>query len=846
MRKFWRNPAANRLNDYWNVAWASTVPDGLPPGEFADPAQMDMIDRVHGLYHPERLDESVVTSLEIQLMNAYSTAYEISPALPAARPKRIVVRPTWLPQREEILPRKWSLAAVASVALVAITLAVFFFSFRQTDHPALVPGTPDDATPITVPAPTVAPVTMYRGNNDRTGEMPGPAPAGRPGVLWRIQAKDQVISAVTVANGLAYVGSNDGVIHAIDIATGTESWTFETGPDAGSPFTIIDGDTVYAVGGDGMAHALNAASGTEIWHSDPALLIGNQVTLDGDTLYVGGQDAQYFALNRADGSLRWTATLGGIPQSRATVVLNDTVYFGADDGKAYALDGATGLVTWTFDSGMEVIKSVSTADGLIFLPASNPSTAGAAMIAVSVDTGTEVWRYDNDGAYASSGTPLGTNLLVGMGNGELKSLNIATGAVNWTYDTGNGSEIGAGASIVDGIAYFVSIDYGLYAVDATTGQEVWRVQLDGSMNMSPAIIDGVIYVGTFAGGIYALGDGGTSLTSDATPIATPESAPVTSLSVGQGATPPVAEGPVTLLWQTEGTADRMPWQTGMTIAPDGNIWLSDAVNGQFLIYSPDGKLIEAWGSKGTANGQFNLHGPRGDGFGDVVFSADGSFYVLDPGNSRVQAFDKSRTFLRAWGTYGSGGSQFLDAIGIDLDTNGVIYVLDGQRGDVQKFSPEGTLLETVTLQAEFYGTNSLNSITVVIDGNMLISGNGDGVRPFEQFMKYDPRGNLLQKFRAMDGPAKLLDQVNTITLDVAGNIYVATERVDGRVVVFTAAGDYLTSFKLSEVSDVAIPFSVDVDNQGNIYVADGTTLRLAKFSLNPPLWPLESEATPTT
>lgn len=836
--------ASRRYQEYWDALVTGASQDDLEQQAVAlDSLDIDLMRRIRASRRRSLADPGFIDKLETTVMETFirarATPIPIRQGIESERRRRNVL-PTRLPDLVMVPESRtrWIVAQSAVVLLLILTLALGYFALRDS-RPAAVPATPT----VTVPAaPTVS---TYRGDVSRTGEMPGPAPVGRPGVLWRVEAADRIASAITVANGIAYVGSDDGVVHAIDVSTGVEVWTFETGPEVGSPFTIIDGDTVYAVGGDGMAHALNAGTGAEIWSSDPSLLLSNQATLADDTLFVGGQNAQYFALDKTDGRLIWTATLGGVPQSRGTVFLDDTLYFGADDGKAYALNGETGETRWTFDSGMEIVKSVSAANGMVFLPAGNVDRNDAVIIAVSAETGAEVWRHLSDGQVVSSGTPFGESLLVGFSSGQLKSLNLATGEVNWTYLTGNGQEIGAGSSIVDGIAYFVSVDYSLYAVDATTGVEVWRVQLDDSMNMSPAITGGVIYVGTFAGGIYALGQGGAALASDATPIASPVSAQGTPLPVMNSATSSADVSPVTLLWETDGTSDRIAWQVGMTVAPDGSIWLSDAVNAQFLIYSSDGAYLETWGTAGSGEGQFVLRGPRGDGFGDVVFNPDGSFYVLDPGNYRIQAFDKDRTFLHSWGSNGSGESQFYDLIGIDVDANGVVYALDGGRGDVQTFSPDGTLLETIELNEEFYGTNSMNGITLDKDGNMFIGANGDGIRHFEQLMEYDRQGNLVQVFRIDSGPGKLLDQVNSVAIDAAGNVYAATERGDGRVVVFRSDGTYLTSIKVADVSGVAIPFSVDLDDNGSLYVADGTTLRLAKFKLNAPLWPLDA-ATPTS
>jgi outer membrane protein assembly factor BamB len=54
--------------------------------------------------------------------------------------------------------------------------------------------------------------------------------------------------------------------------------------------------------------------------------------------------------------------------------------------------------------------------------------------------------------------------------------------------------------------YIGSLDGNLYALDASTGEERWRQSLDGEIYSSPAVVDGVVYAGSFDDGLYALSD----------------------------------------------------------------------------------------------------------------------------------------------------------------------------------------------------------------------------------------------------------------------------------------------------------------------------------------------------
>jgi tripartite motif-containing protein 71 len=67
-------------------------------------------------------------------------------------------------------------------------------------------------------------------------------------------------------------------------------------------------------------------------------------------------------------------------------------------------------------------------------------------------------------------------------------------------------------------------------------------------------------------------------------------------------------------------------------------------------------FVRKWGSDGTGDGQFNY--PYG-----VALDSSGNVYVADSGNNRVQKFNSDGTFISKWGSKGIGDGQFKDAVG---------------------------------------------------------------------------------------------------------------------------------------------------------------------------------------
>jgi hypothetical protein len=76
-----------------------------------------------------------------------------------------------------------------------------------------------------------------------------------------------------------------------------------------------------------------------------------------------------------------------------------------------------------------------------------------------------------------------------------------------------------------------SFDRTVYALDAATGEEHWRFAADGEMDYGPSVVEGVVYVSTDAGSVYAIGGSGV------TQPPAPGTAQGTPDAVGSAATP---------------------------------------------------------------------------------------------------------------------------------------------------------------------------------------------------------------------------------------------------------------------------------------------------------------------
>ena len=72
----------------------------------------------------------------------------------------------------------------------------------------------------------------------------------------------------------------------------------------------------------------------------------------------------------------------------------------------------------------------------------------------------------------------------------------------WSYATGGMCD--SSPAVANGVVYVGSGDDNVYALNASTGAMLWRYPTGGFVYSSPAVANGVVYVGSEDGNVYAL------------------------------------------------------------------------------------------------------------------------------------------------------------------------------------------------------------------------------------------------------------------------------------------------------------------------------------------------------
>lgn len=274
---------------------------------------------------------------------------------------------------------------------------------------------------------------------------------------------------------------------------------------------------------------------------------------------------------------------------------------------------------------------------------------------------------------------------------------------------------------------------------------------------------------------------------------------------------------------------------GLKVAPDGSLYVADSRNHRIQHIAPDGSAINVWGSFADATAP-NANAPGGT-FNepwDVAIGSDGSIYVSDTWNHRVQKFTADGQFVKMWGYFGQAEAPeaFWGPRGLAVDKAGRVYVMDTGNKRVVIFDPDGNFI------AQF-GTPGFDKgqfdepvgIAVAEDGSVYIT---DTWNQRIQVMVPDNTGMAFTAERMWDVSAwegQSLDNKPFIAVSPAsGNIFI-TDPENPRVLEFDPQGTFIRGWGEYSASSegFGLASGVAVAPDGSVWISDGTNNFLLKF-----------------
>jgi sugar lactone lactonase YvrE len=270
---------------------------------------------------------------------------------------------------------------------------------------------------------------------------------------------------------------------------------------------------------------------------------------------------------------------------------------------------------------------------------------------------------------------------------------------------------------------------------------------------------------------------------------------------------------------------RFPQATA--VGPDGAVYVADQYTHAIQIFGPDGGFRGEVGA--AARGGSGL-----TSVGAVAVAADGSIYAAD-GTDRIFRFAADGRLLDSWGgtgsdvgrfRFGAGGGNASGAGGGLAVANGTVYVADTRNDRIQRFAADGSRPVVIV------GPGRLSRPQgIAVRGSRLIVA--DDVH--HRLAVFDTGGRFIGTVGSGPGPQpRQLRNPYDVAVDGRGRLYVA-DNSNHRVVRYGPAPGYRYQARWgsfgSGAGQLQYPRGLAVDAGGTSYVADPGNNRVDVFDI---------------
>jgi DNA-binding beta-propeller fold protein YncE len=212
---------------------------------------------------------------------------------------------------------------------------------------------------------------------------------------------------------------------------------------------------------------------------------------------------------------------------------------------------------------------------------------------------------------------------------------------------------------------------------------------------------------------------------------------------------------------------------GIGVAPDGTVYVADTWNHRIQHFTAEGEFLEMFGTFGQSGEPMKFWGPR-----DVAIDSQYRIFVSDTGNKRVVVFDRQGDFITEFGSFGLDLGYLDEPVGIAVKDNGTVFVADTWNQRVQVFEELGEGFFQAVREwpiAGWYG-QSLENKPYIAVGPQSVSCVTDPESA--RVLCFDVEGNFLTGWESSIDQGILFGNLAGITFDTDCGLWVSDSTND--------------------------------------------------------------------
>jgi eukaryotic-like serine/threonine-protein kinase len=185
---------------------------------------------------------------------------------------------------------------------------------------------------------------------------------------WSFATDNYVHGVPCIVNGVAHFAGCDEVFHAVRVSDGKEAFQTSATAYTGASVSMLN-NVAYFGTFDNQVIALDLEKKAVKWryeHPDRKFPFYSSAALADGLMVLGGRDRMVHGLDLATGKPRWTyMTRARVDSSPA--IAGPRAFVGSSDGRVYGLDLASGKVVWEHEDGAAMTSSPALAAGRLVI-----------------------------------------------------------------------------------------------------------------------------------------------------------------------------------------------------------------------------------------------------------------------------------------------------------------------------------------------------------------------------------------------------------------------------------------------------------------------------------------------